>query len=79
MLYSACWASKMSNPRTQAIIVLIKSAEKYLFLVLVYAFHYSTNIYLMPAYVIGIFSAEIIAANITEKIPTFIVFMFQWV
>lgn len=79
MLYSACWAFKMSNPRTQAIMVLIKSAEKYLFLVPVYAFHYSTNIYLMLAYVIGIFSAEIIIAIITEKIRAFIVFMFQWI
>lgn len=67
----------MSNPRTQAITVLIKSAEKDLFLVPVYTFYYSTYIYLMLAYVIGIFSAGIIAANITEKIPAFIVFMFQ--
>lgn len=67
----------MSNARTQAIIVLIKNAEKYFFLVPVYAFHNSTNIYFMLAYGVGIFSAEIMAANITEKIPAFIVFMFQ--
>lgn len=69
----------LSNSRTQAVMVLIKSAEKYVFLVQVYAFHYSTNIYLMLAYVRGIFSAEITAADLTEKIPAFIVFMFQWV
>lgn len=33
----------------------------------------------MLTYVIGIFSAEITAADLTEKIPAFIVFMFQWV
>ena len=40
----------MSNPRTQAVTVLIKDAEKYSFLVPVYAFLYPTDIYLMLAY-----------------------------